>query len=203
MCEPATIMTAISLGIAAGGAGASIAGQSQANSAAKQVEKQKQTAVEKQIEENRRRATADYIASVQDEQTQQDQEQQALTEQELDIAKKGRDASSQARVAAGESGVSGQSLAVIEADYAMQMEVAAGRLGISQQWRDAQHERNIQAQGRVYENRVSQVQPYQQQPVRPVDYFSPIFGVFGTATDMAVRTGMVEGAMRKNPLAST
>jgi hypothetical protein len=182
-------MTAVSLGVAAGGAGASIAGQSQQNSAARQVEQQKANAIDKQIAENRRRATQDYIASVTDERTLQDQEHQALTEKKLDIAKVGRDATSQAKVAAAESGVAGQSLAVIQNDYAMQMEQAAGRLGNNQHFADAQHERNIQAHGRVYENRVSQVQPYQQQPVKPVDYFGPIFGIAGAGVNTAVATG--------------
>jgi hypothetical protein len=189
MCEPATIMTAVSLGVAAGGAGASIAGQTQKNKAARQVEQQKANAVNRQIEENRRRATADYIASVTDERTLQDQEHQALTEKKLDIVKVGRDATSQARVAAAESGVAGQSLAIIENDYAFQMEQAAGRLGVNQQFKDAQHERNIQAQGRTYENRVTQVQPYAQQPVAPVDYFGPIFGIANAGVNTAVATG--------------
>ena len=49
MCEPATILTGVSLAVAAGGAASSIAGQSQANSAAKQVEGQKSDAVNDQI----------------------------------------------------------------------------------------------------------------------------------------------------------
>ena len=73
-CDPVSL-TVASVAIAGAGAGASIAGQQQANSAGKQVEKQKQDAVTKQIEENRARATSDYIASVNDERTQQAQEQ--------------------------------------------------------------------------------------------------------------------------------
>ena len=94
--------------------------------------------------------------------------------------------------------MSGQSLAIVEQEYMAQMEVAAGRLGISQQWRDSQHQRNVEAQGRVYANRVSQVQPYQQQPVKPVDFYGPIFGIAQTAIDTSIRTG----AFRSNPLAT-
>lgn len=194
-CDPVSL-TATSVLIAGAGAGASIAGQTERQKAARTVEQQKQDAVAKQIETNRVRATEDYIASVTDERTQQDQEHQALTEQELDIAKKGRDATSQARVAAAESGVAGQSLAIIEQDYQMQMEVAKGRLKTNQQWADANHERRIDAYGRQYTNRVSSVQPYAQQAVPVVDYFGPIFGIAQTGLDTYTRTD----GWRTNPL---
>lgn len=201
MCEPLSL-TAASLAIAGASAGASVAGQSQANSAAKQVENQKAEAVNDQITENRKRATSDFIAKVQDEQLQQAQEQQALEEKELDLNKRERHAGAQADVAAAESGVSGQSLAMIHADYRFQMDSAAARLGVTQDQANYQHGRNIDAYGREYTNRATAIQPYQQQNVKPVDYFGPIFGVAQAGLDAGVRTGAFIGSSQKvNPLA--
>jgi hypothetical protein len=201
-CEP-TSLTLASLAIAGAGAGASIAGQSQANSAANQVEQQKANAVDEQIKENRRRATSDYIAKVQDEQLQQVQEQQRLAEQELDLSKRERHASSQATVAAAESGVAGQSLAAIQADYRLQMDQAAARLGVNQDQANYQHTRNIQAYGVEYNNRATSIQPYQKQPVKPVDYFGPIFGAVGQGLNTGVNTQAFVGSgqSKANPLA--
>lgn len=201
MCEPASL-TVASMGLAAAGAGASIAGQSQANSAAKQVERQKAEAVDEQIRENRRRASADYLAKVQDEMLQEYQEKQRLAEQELDLSKRERHAGAQADVAASESGVSGQSLAMIHADYRLQMDQTAARLGVNQDQANYQHKRNIDAYGQEYRNRATAVQPYQQQPVKPVDYFSPVFGALSAGLDTGVRTGAFVGSSQKvNPLA--
>lgn len=201
MCEPATL-TAASVAISAAGAGASIAGQTQQNSAARAVERQKSEAVNDQITENRRRATADFIAKVQDEQLQQAQEEQALEEKELDLSNRERHAVAQTNVAASESGVVGQSLAAIQNDYRLQMDQAAARLGINQDQANYQHKRNIQAYGQEYQNRATAVQPYQQQPVKPVDYFGPIFGAAGAGLDAGVRTGAFVGSSQKvNPLA--
>lgn len=197
MCEPASL-TIASMAIAGAGAGASILGQQSQNSAAKQVEKQKENAVERQISENRRRASEEYVQSVMDEQLQQRQENEALVEQNIDLARTERDAVAKSNVAAGESGVAGQSLAAIQNDYRFQMDQAAGRLGISQAWRDHQHSRNIDAAGRTYENRVASVQPYAQQPVKPIDWYGPIFSAAGQSLDVATRVG----AFRTNPLAT-
>lgn len=199
-CEPATL-TMASMGIAAAGAGASIAGQSQANSAAKQVEQQKEKAVDEQIRENRRRATSDYLAKVQDEMLIEYQEKQALAEREIDMNRTARAAGASANVAAAESGVAGQSLAAIHADYQFQLEQAKGRLGINQEQANYQHTRNIQAYGKEYENRATAVQPYQKQPVKPVDYFGPIFGAFGQSLNTAVNTQLFTGAT--NPFAKS
>lgn len=199
-CEP-TSLTLASMGVAVAGAGTSIAGQVQQNSAAKQVERQKAEAVDEQITENRRRATADFLAKVQDEQLQQSQEQQALEEHLGDLKKQERDANSKAIVAAGESGVVGQSLSAIRADYRLQMEQAAARLGINQEQADWQHTRNIQAYGVEYNNRATSIQPYQQQPVKPVDYFGPIFGAVGQSLNTMVNTQAIRGMGEKfNPL---
>lgn len=204
MCEPATL-TGASLMIAAAGAGTSIAGQSQQRSAAQQVEEQKAASVNEQIFENRRRATADYIAQVQDEQLLQRQEEQALAEKELDLARHERDANSKAVVAASESGVTGQSLAAIQQDYRLQTDQAAARLGVNQDNANYQHKRNIDAMGTVYHNRATAVQPYQQQQVKPVDYFGPIFGVAQAGLNTGVQTGVFtsatdRGTQKFNPL---
>lgn len=201
MCEPSSILTGVSLAAAAGGAASSVAGQSAQNSAAKAVERQKAEAIDEQIQENRRRATADYLAKVQDEQLRQAQEMQALAEETNDLSKKERDANSKAVLAAGESGVVGQSLAAIQNDYRLQMDQTAARLGINQEQANFQHKRNIDAYGQEYRNRATAVQPYQQQSVRPVDWFGPVFGAFGQGLNTAVNTQAFVGSGQKvNPL---
>ena len=185
-CEPVSLTMA---GIAVAGAGASIMGQTQQHSAANQVESQKAAAVNEQITENRRRATEDYIVSVRDEQLVQSQEMQSLAEKKNDLSKKERHAMGSVRVAAAESGVAGNSLAAIENDYRMQMDQAAGRLGINQDNANYAHSRNIEAMGVQYRNRSTAVQPYQKQPVKPVDYFGPIFGAAGAGMNAGVATG--------------
>jgi hypothetical protein len=177
------------MAIAGASAGTSIMGQRAQSEAASQVEDQRAQAVEDQQTETRKRATADYLAMIQDIQLQQSQERQALAEQEMDLSRKERSAVSQAVVASSESGVVGQSLEAIKADYRYQQDLIAGRLGLNQKNADYQHTRDIQAAGVTYNNRVTGIQPYQKQPVKPVDYFGPIFGVAQAGLNAGVATG--------------
>lgn len=188
MCEP-TSLTLGAMALSAAGAGASIYGQSQQHEAAQQVEDQKAAAVDDAIAETRKRATSDYLAKVQDEMLADAQEKQALAEKEHDLDRSERAASSTATVAAAESGVAGQSLAAIQADYRFQVEQAKGRLGLNQENQSYQHSRAIQAYQTEYDNRANSIKPYQKNPVKPVDYFGPIFQVAQAGLDMGVRTG--------------
>ncbi|MCW5797205.1 MAG: hypothetical protein KIT40_01785 [Nitrospira sp.] len=185
-CEPVSLAAA-SMGVAAMGAGASIYGQQQQHEAAQAVEDQKAAAVDEQIVETRKRATADFLAKVQDEQLAQAQEQQALAEKENDLAKAERSGRATATVAAAESGVAGQTLADIQNDYRLQMDQAAVRLGVNQENQDYQHKRNIEAFTTEYYNRANAVKPYQKAPVKPVDYFGPIFSAASQGLDMGAR----------------
>ncbi|MBS0169421.1 MAG: hypothetical protein JSR62_03635 [Nitrospira sp.] len=187
-CEPASL-TLASMGMAAAGAGASLYGQSQQHEAAEQVEQQKADAVNEQITTNRKRATEDYLQTVEDEMLQQAQEKQALAVKEQDLYKAERAGASSAKVAAAESGVVGQYLEAIQADYRRQTDEAAMRLGVNQGNADYQHTRNIEAATTIYNNRSTSVMPYQKNPVKPVDWFGPIFGVAQAGLDMGVRTG--------------
>ncbi|MEK6803929.1 MAG: hypothetical protein AABZ34_14865 [Nitrospirota bacterium] len=188
MCEPLTL-TAVSTGIAAMGAGASIYGQTQQNEAAQQVENQRAEAVDEQITETRKRATSDYLNKVQDEMLQEAQEKQALAEKERDLDRNERSAGATATVAAAESGVAGQSLAAIQQDYRYQIEQAKGRLGLNQEKANYQHARAVQAYRTEYDNRANSITPYQKNPVKPVDYFGPIFSLAQAGLDTGVRTG--------------
>lgn len=186
MCEPVSLTMA---GVAVAGAGASIYGQTQQHEAAQQVEDQKAEAVNEQITETRKRATADYLATVQDEQLAQAQEHQALVEKKVDLAKAERSGRATATVAAAESGVAGQTLLDIQNDYRLQMDQTAARLGVNQDNQDYQHKRNIDAAGTVYTNRADSIKPYQKNPVKPVDYFGPIFSAAGQGLNAGVATG--------------
>ena len=171
------------------GAGASIYGQTQQNEAAQQVENQRAEAVDEQITETRKRATSDYLNKVQDEMLQEAQEKQALAEKERDLDRNERSAGATATVAAAESGVAGQSLAAIQQDYRYQIEQAKGRLGLNQEKANYQHARAVQAYRTEYDNRANSITPYQKNPVKPVDYFGPIFSLAQAGLDTGVRTG--------------
>ncbi|MBS0180012.1 MAG: hypothetical protein JSR20_14750 [Nitrospira sp.] len=188
MCEPTSLALG-SMALSAAGAGASLYGQSQQHEAAQQVEDQKAAAVDEQITETRKRATSDYLKSVMDERLRQAQEHQARAEQEDDMSRNERAASSTATVAAAESGVAGSYLAAIQADYRLKMDQAKARLRTNQDMTDYQHTRNIQAFGTEYENRANSIKPYQKNPVKTVDYFGPLFSVAQAGLDMGVRTG--------------
>ena len=196
-CEPASLALG-SMALSAAGAGASIYGQSQQHEAAQQVEDQKAAAVGEAITENRKRATADYLKKVEDEMLADAQEKQALAEKEHDLDRNERAASSTATVAAAESGVAGQSLAAIQADYRYQVEQAKGRLGLNQENQSYQHSRAIQTYQTEYDNRANAVKPYQRNPVSPVNYFAPIFSVAQAGLDTGIRTGLFT-----NPLSPT
>ncbi len=198
-CEPVSIGMGV---MAAAGAATTIMAQEGQKSAASQVQDQNAKNVDDQITENRRRATQDYLMAVQDEQMAQSQEVQALAEKKVDLNRDERHRAAQATVAAAESGVAGQSLAAIQADYRFQMDSAAAKLGVNQDNANYQHSRNIDAYGVQYKNRATSVQPYQRQPVKPVDYFGPIFGAAGAGLDAGVRTGaFVSSGQKVNPLA--
>lgn len=191
MCEPVSITMGV---MAAGAAVTSIVGANNARQAAKGTEENRRKSVESQIAENRRRATADYIQTVRDEQLTQRQEEDSVTQKIQDQSFTERAAASTAKVSAAERGVSGQSLALIDADYRYQTDVASSRLQLNQDQANYQHKRNIQNAGAEYNNRASSLTPYIPKPQAPVDYLGPIFQAGGQAMSGGVSTGAFKKA---------
>ncbi|ULA59505.1 MAG: hypothetical protein LZF60_140044 [Nitrospira sp.] len=200
-CEPVSL-TAASMGVAAMGAGASIYGQHQQNEAASQVEQQRAEAVDEQIHENRKRATADYLQKVEDEILADSQEKQALAEKQHDLDRNERAAGATAKVTAAESGVAGQTLADIQQDYRYQVEQTKARLGLNQENSSYQHSRMIDAYRTEYENRANAVKPYQKNPVKPTDWFGPLFSVAQAGLNTGIQTGAFVNPLLQKPPAT-
>lgn len=164
MCSPADA-----------GAVVTIIGDNTNRQLQKGQENQKRLAVNDQIAENRRRATADYVAQTSDENLKMTQEHQANAEKFNDNTKTLVKANSDADVAAAEGNVAGHNLDAIHSDYALQNDLANGRIATNQQWADYQHTRNDVGYEKTYENRSMSIQPYQMAVQKPVDYFGPVF----------------------------
>lgn len=174
--------------MAVAGATTKIIGDKQANDTGKQTEKMASLVRNNQIDENRRRATADYLQSTSDENAKMGQEHQSLAEKKNDNTQTLRAANASAEVAAAEGNVAGHNLDAIHSDYQHQLDVTNGRLSTNQEWADYQHTRNNQGQVNVFSNRAASIQPYQEAVQKPVDYFGPIFGAGAQAGNAAVAT---------------
>lgn len=190
MCEPVTISMGV---MAAVGAGLSIAGQSQQQSTAKEMERRKQAAQADLIQENRRRATKDYLQQVSGEQLQQRQETEAVAEKSFDIARQARQTTATGMASAAERGVTGRTIQQIAADYDTQADWETGRIKENQKFANIQHARKIQGYGDQFDYRQSAVKPYTPQAVAPVDYFGPIFGAAAQTVSTGVGTGLIGG----------
>jgi hypothetical protein len=191
MCEPVTIMG----GLAAAGAATSIMGQMQAHKAGESVEEARRIEQENMIAENRRRTTNDYLTQTRLERDQQSQEEAAVAMKGADIAKETRRTVATGTASAAERGVSGRTIDDIAADYDFQANEETGRLKQNQADANRQHEEAIKGYGTQYSNRIADVRPYVKQPVKPVDYFGPIFG----AASQTLGTGVASGAFKASP----
>lgn len=184
-CDPVTATAGAGL-LSAGSAVTSIIGQNTNRQLQKGTENQRFLARQDQIAENQKRATADYLAQVSDENLKMTQEHQSNAEQFNDNTKTQRRGDADAEVAAAEGNVAGHNLDAIHNDYQMQTDFVNGRIATNQQWADYQHTRNDQGYANAYYNRATSIQPYQKAVQPPVDYFGPIFGAAGNTT----RTGL-------------
>ncbi len=156
------------------------------NKAAKAAEKRKRIAQEAAMAENRRRATYDYLRSVRLEQLQKSQEMESVAEKKADVTGQTREAVGTANASAAERGVGGRSLEAIIDDYHYQNTLETGRLSISQSQKNLQHGEVISAAKETAANRISDMKPYVEQPVAPVDYFGPVFGLAGNLGKLAM-----------------
>lgn len=194
-CEPVTLTMAA---MGAASAGMSIAGQVQARGTHNSVEEHRRQTQEEAIEENRRRATHDYITNVRLEQQQQYQEQEAVRQKAMDIERQGDSSIATGMASAAERGVAGRTVNQIAADFEWMSNEETGRLKHNQHLSNLQHNENIRAFGTEYSNRVSSMKPYIKTPAKQIDFFGPVFQAgaqtLGTATDMAKIHGSFSNA---------
>jgi len=182
--------------MAAAGAAASIAGQHQQRKASKSYEDSQSRAVDYRITETRKRATDDYLNQVRLEQTQQRQEEEAVVEKSMDLARQTNDAVATGVASAAERGIAGgRTVESILFDYRFQEDIEIGRMRENQELRNRQHAENLSTYKTRYYNQASSIQPYQQKPIAPVDYFTPIFGAFGQTINTGVNTGTFKSLM--------
>lgn len=199
MCEPVTISMGV---MAAVGAGLNIAGQSEQNKAAKGMEKNKQAAQADLIEENRRRATKDYLRQVNAEQLQQRQETESVAEKSYDLMRQSRKTVATGMASAAERGVSGRTVDQIASDYNFQADLEIGRIKENQKNANIQHQRKLQGFRDEYDYRASAVKPYTPKPVAPVDYFGPIFGAAAQTVQTGIGTGLIGGGKSAGSITS-
>lgn len=206
-CEPVTITMAA---MGAAQAGMTIASQYQARDTHNSVEEHRRQQQEVAIEENRRRATHDYITSVRLEQQQAYQEQEAVRQKSMDIERQGDASVATGMASAAERGVAGRTVNQIATDFDFMANEETGRLQENQKIANLQHNENIRAYGSEYSNRVSSLKPYVKTPAAPVDFFGPVFRAgaqtLGTATDMAKIHGSFSnafGSVATTPKAKT
>ncbi|HWV46785.1 MAG TPA: hypothetical protein VN039_12345 [Nitrospira sp.] len=184
-------------GLSAAQAGASIYGQTQAQKQFNATESMRQQQQEVLIEENRRRATYDFLNSVRLEQTQQSQEEAAVAQKSMDVERQATASIATGEASAAERGVAGRSVDQIAQDFDFMANEESGRLQLNQKISNQQHAENIRSFGNDWSNRVASVKPYIPTPAKPIDYFGPVFqaGAQVLSTDMAYS--------RANPTAPT
>ena len=183
MCEPVSIAVGA---MAVGGAVSSIVGQNTSRQMAKHQEDEKRHAQDTVILENRMRATKDYLRNVRLEQLKQTQEGEQVSEQSQDTVKQMQGAKGSAVASAAERGVTGNNVDTIISDYEFQQNQEVGRLRQNQSMKNQQHTEEIAGMKDTFDYRVTAEKPYVPKVQPPVDYFGPIFGAVGTATQAAL-----------------
>lgn len=198
-CEPVTLAMA---GMGVAQAGMNIYGQFQARDAHNATEEYRRLEQENVIEENRRRATKDYLTSVRLEQTQQQQETESVAQKSFDVFQQATRSVATGMASAAERGVAGRTVDQIAADFDFMANEETGRLKENQKLSDLQHVENIRSYGTEYSNRIAAVKPYVKTPAKPIDFFGPIFQAGAQTLNTGVNVAKVSGGFDKAFLGS-
>lgn len=199
LCEPVTLAMA---GMGAAQAGMSIYSQFQARDVHNKTEEYRRLEQENIIEENRRRATHDYITSVRMEQTQQQQETESVAQKSYDVQQQATRSIATGMASAAERGVAGRTVDQIATDFDYMANEESGRLRENQQIANLQHGENIRSFGTEWSNRIAAVKPYVKQPAKPIDFFGPIFQAGAQTLNTGVNVAKVSGGFDKAFLGS-
>lgn len=198
MCEPVTLAMG---GMAVAGAGMNIYSQFQARDAHNSVEEYRRLEQENVIEENRRRATHDYLTSTRLELEAQSQEHDAVAMKTHDLNQQSRLSVATGMASAAERGVAGRTVDQIAQDFDFMANEETGRLKMNQQLADRQHAENNRAAGTEFYNRVTAVKPYVKTPAKQIDFFGPIFQAGAQTLNTGVATGAFKGLGSAAPAA--
>lgn len=190
MCEPVTIAMGT---MAVAGAATNIYGQFQARDAHNATEEYRRLEQENVIEENRRRATHDYLTQVRMEQTQQQQETESVAQKSYDVGQQARLSVATGMASAAERGVAGRTVDMIAQDFDFMANEESGRLRENQKIANLQHGENVRSFGTEWSNRIAAVKPYVKQPAKPIDFFGPIFQAGAQTLNTGAFTGAFKG----------
>jgi hypothetical protein len=179
--------------MAAGSAAMSIAGQFQAAGAHNSSEEARRIANQNAMDENRRRATHDYLTQTRLEREQQAQEVASVAQKSFDVRREATRSVGTALASAAERGVAGRTVDMIAADFDFMADEETGRLRANQKLANRQHDENIRASGTEWQNRVTSIQPYQKTPAKPIDFFGPVFQAGAQTLQTGVSTGAFKG----------
>ena len=179
MCDPVSMGVAV-VGVSGLSAASSIVGDTARYNAEKGYQQNLVDQNRKQIEDNRKVATQEYLNKVRHENLAAHQEDEAIVEQGFDMAKQRRAAEASARVSAAEGGVGGKSLDHLLLDFHRQESFAMGRIRANQQMNQLQRNEKIRNYGVEYQARANSISYYQPAPIRKPDYVGPALNVVNT-----------------------
>jgi hypothetical protein len=185
MCNPAAAM----IGISAVQGGMSIMGQQQKQKQDIAYEQAQAEARNNQIVQNRSMATDAYIQQITAENLMKAQEDQSNAEKGKDLAIQTLQAKGTAKAAAADAGVDGASLDSLLFDFNRQESMMLGRIDLNQQFSDQARASREVGYGNVFQQRVTQLQPYRPSPVAAVDYLTPILSIGKTGMEISNKIG--------------
>lgn len=191
-CDPFTLAAA-SMGMSAGQAGMDIYGQFVQRDTHKAQEEARRIETENAIEENRRRATHDYLTATRLERTQEAQEHASLAQKKMDVFRQTDATIATSIASAAERNVAGRTVDMIASDFEFMADEETGRLKQNQKLADRQHTENIRAQGTEWQNRVTSIKPYIKTPAPQIDFFGPVFKAVGQGIQ-TIGTGALTGS---------
>ncbi len=193
-CEPVSL-TAGMVALSAASAAMQVKGQANAAKQYNSVQEAQRMETENVIEENRRRATQDYLTTTRLEREQQSQEQEAVAQKTNDLNREAARTIATGNASAAERGVAGRTVDQIAADFDFAANEETGRLKANQNLANQQHAENVLAAGTEFSNRAASIKPYIKTPARQIDYFGPIFqvGAQTLGTINAMPAGSLKG----------
>lgn len=190
-CDPFSLAVA-SVGMSAGQAGMDIYGQFVARDTHNVQEEARRIEQQNAIDENRRRATHDYLTNTRLERLQQQQEVESVAQKTFDIGRESDRSVATSIASAAERGIAGRTVDQIASDFDFMANEETGRLNENQRRANLQHDENLRAAGTEWQNRVTSIKPYIKQPAKPIDFFGPIFKA-GSEALQTIGTGALTG----------
>lgn len=197
MCLPLIPALAIaSVVTSAASAAFSVVGQQQKQASEIAYQDRLSDANARHMQENRDLATKAYLDQANEANRQLAETREAAAASNLDKSREAEEARGSALVSAAESGVSGISLDALLADFHRQEAMFKQRNDQNLLFKQQSTASNIRGYESEAKARISQVKPYQPNPVAPVDYIGPALSVAKSGMDTFInfKTGAKAGS---------